>query len=120
MQAQFQFILHEPNFNKQLCHEKPTLSTQLHPTPPNNQLHKKKGGEKKKKLNLSTLETTKTPFHIIKKKTLPPKKQPFGDRKNSILDHSPSLLKFSPITLSHLTSPISFNFRKKILFGQNQ
>jgi hypothetical protein len=77
MQAQFLFILHEPNFNKQLTHEKPTLSTQLHPTTNSFQ----KWGEKKT-LNPSTLETTKTPFHIIFKITLPPKKQPFGDRKN--------------------------------------
>jgi hypothetical protein len=32
----------------------------------------------------------------------------------------PSLFKISPITLSHLTSPVSFNYRKKLLFGQNQ
>jgi hypothetical protein len=76
MQAQFQFILHEPNFNRQVCHEKPTLSTRLHPT---TNSFKKSGGKKRKN---STLETIKTPFHIIKKNALPPKKQPFGDRKN--------------------------------------
>jgi len=45
MQAQFQFILHEPNFNRQVCHEKPTLPTRLHLT--TNSI--KKGGEKKEK-----------------------------------------------------------------------
>jgi hypothetical protein len=85
MQGEFQFILHEPNFNKELYHEKPTLSTRLYSR--TNSL--KKGGEKKENTQCVNLVNNQNPFSHDKKKNVATKKKPFEDRKNEIFDHSP-------------------------------
>jgi len=58
MQGEFQFISHDPNFNEQLYHEKPILSTRLHPRTNS----RKKGGEKRRNTHCVNLINNQNPF----------------------------------------------------------